>query len=155
MDNMHNCFVVLADMGGMVTDDEGSTGAEGRSGPGAHGARAGAPPGSSHESRIPFPFGREGSPLVFGTFIHPSQDMDVLGGPGGEQPGPGDPPPLPPALFNMGQSLLFRMAGPPPSAGTSTTASHRRSAAPTASAPVCSGNSARPMRARLARSVQL
>ena len=125
--HVHNCLLVLADMGGMVNEDEGSRvegpDADGRTGAGA---RPGAESGAGHESRN-FTFSQR-EPFVFGTFIHPSEVPDMRGESGGAQAGTGGPPPgMPPSLFNMGQ--FFRMAGPPTGADDSANASNRRSTA--------------------------
>lgn len=125
--HVHNCLLVLADMGGMVNEDEGSRGVgpdtEGRTGTGA---RPGEQSGAGHESRN-FTFSQR-EPFVFGTFIHPSEVPGMRGESGGAQAGPGGPPPgMLPDLFNMGQ--FFRLAGPPTGADDSANASNRRSTA--------------------------
>ena len=134
---VHDCFVVLAEMAGIETEASMGTGpsAEGQTNAGRHGAMPGEPPGLG--TRIPFnfmpPTEREGiSPIMFGTFIQPSQDIRVLGS-SGVQPESGDPPASMPSsllsTFNMGQSLLFRMGPPmPASSSASVTGSNRRSA---------------------------
>ena len=122
--HVHNCLLVLADMGGMVNEDEGSR-AEGPDAEG-HSVAGARPGGQSNESRN-FTFSQR-EPFVFGTFIHPSEVPDMRGESGGAQAGTGGPPPgMPPSLFNMGQ--FFRMSGAPPGADDSANTSNRRSTA--------------------------
>lgn len=121
---MHNCIVLLTEMGGMVTADEGSRGdgpdVEVRSGAGA---RPGGQPGAGHEPQN-FTYGQR-EPFVFGL-IHPSEVPGLRGESGGAQVDPQGPlPGMPPGLFNMSQ--FFRMSGPPTAADDSANASNRRS----------------------------
>lgn len=134
---VHNCFVVLAGVGGLA--------GMGGMVPGAEGGTL-LPPlteglGSQGVSFTPGSTLQEGMPFVFGSFMNPPQDTGVVGGAEPARPGPGDQLPsfsAPSSIFssfNMSQSLMFRMA-PPPAAGepaltntANTTASNRRDAA--------------------------
>ena len=138
---VHNCYVVLAGVGGLAGMGGMVPGAEG--GPLLPPLSEGL--GSQGVSFTPGSTLQEGMPFVFGSFMNPPQDTGVVGGAEPAPPGPGGQLPsfsAPSSIFssfNMSQSLMFRMA-PPPAAGepaptntasttASTTASNRRDAA--------------------------
>ena len=125
---VHNCFVVMADMTGIVPEAASNLGASPsssrRSGSRALHDLQGLGSGS------PFSMLEGMNPFVFGTFIQPQQDSGL----GGVAPSSqsGEQSSAVPSSFpsiSMGQSLLFRM-GPPTSSSSNAgvTASNRRSA---------------------------
>lgn len=137
---VHNCFVVLADMGDMVPEASGLVASPNGASTGSSGAQQPSMPGlGSRENPFnPFSLGPGGMPpFVFGSIVNPGQDLGVFWGPARHsQPGQPSASATQPtfASFNMGQSLLFRMAppgmAPVTEANESLTASNRRSDAP-------------------------
>lgn len=125
---VHNCFVVMADMTGLVPEAASNLGASPsasrRSGSRVLHDLQGLGSGS------PFSMLEGMNPFVFGTFIQPQQESGL----GGVAPSSqsGEQSSAVPSSFpsiSMGQSLLFRMGPPTSSSSTAgVTASNRRSA---------------------------
>ena len=132
---MHNCFVVVADMGEMVPPNVDSSQV-----PPAASHHAGEQGQADLGARM---FSSDGVPegmQLLGSFFHPPQSMGELGSSGpapaehqGASPAPSSAQVQPPAAailssLNMGPSLLFRMGGPmPPMPAGTSTANHARS----------------------------
>lgn len=128
---MHNCFLVVADMGGMVPDVDSlqvpspalQTGEQGQADLSSRVFAGGVPEGMQ--------------PFVLGPFFHPSQSTGNTGQAPADQQGTSTAPssaqvPTTSGIFssmNIGPSLLFRMGGPMPAMPTANSgvASNARS----------------------------